>query len=84
MVNLLGFESSTSDYSLVRSQLEAIPGVTVHWYGKKESRSGRKLGHVTVCLESIDDENMDAMIREIEDLWYPSASSSEVYSQQTR
>ena len=84
MVNLLGFESSTSDYSWVRSQLEAIPGATVHWYGKKESRSGRKLGHVTVCLESIDDENMDAMIREIEDLWYPSASSSEVYSQQTR
>ena len=34
MVNLLGFESATSEYLEVRSQLAKIPGATVHWYGK--------------------------------------------------
>ena len=70
MVNLLGFESKTSDYEEVRSQLAAIPDATVYWYGKAESRVGRKLGHVTVCLAVTDDRSMDAIVREIEGIWY--------------
>ena len=70
MVNLLGFESKTSDYATVRSRLAAIPDATVHWYGKAESRVGRKLGHVTVCLAVADDLKMDAVVREIEEIWY--------------
>lgn len=72
MVNLLGFESAVSDYAAVRSQLAAIPGATVHWYGKAEARSGRKLGHVTVCLEDANEEKMDAIVRQVEGIWYPS------------
>lgn len=48
MVNLLGFETATRDYAEQWQQLAAIPHAHVHWYGKGESRPGRKLGHVTV------------------------------------
>jgi 5-(carboxyamino)imidazole ribonucleotide synthase len=50
MFNLLGFESTMSEYTQIRQQLAAIPNAHVHWYGKTESRPGRKLGHVTVRL----------------------------------
>ncbi|MEG4346283.1 5-(carboxyamino)imidazole ribonucleotide synthase [Microcoleus sp. A003_D6] len=50
MVNLLGYESAESDYLEKRKQLAQISGAFVHWYGKKVSRPGRKLGHVTVLL----------------------------------
>ena len=50
MVNLLGYESAESDYLEKRKQLAQIDGAFVHWYDKKVSRPGRKLGHVTVLL----------------------------------
>jgi 5-(carboxyamino)imidazole ribonucleotide synthase len=71
MVNLLGFESATSDYSELRSKLSAIPGATVHWYGKSESRSGRKLGHVTVCFDQADYGAAIEVADQIEKIWYP-------------
>jgi 5-(carboxyamino)imidazole ribonucleotide synthase len=51
MVNLLGYESAESDYLEKRKQLAQISGAFVHWYGKKVSRPGRKLGHVTVLFD---------------------------------
>jgi 5-(carboxyamino)imidazole ribonucleotide synthase len=54
MVNLLGFEAARSDYATQRQRLAALTtadcAVAVHWYGKPESRPGRKLGHVTACF----------------------------------
>jgi len=73
MVNLLGFEEATSDYGEVRSQLAQIPRAHVHWYDKQQSRPGRKLGHVTVCLDT--GENDQAIMQKIEDIWYPSQNS---------
>jgi len=52
MVNLLGYESAESDYLEKRKQLAQITGAFVHWYGKKVSRPGRKLGHVTVVFDA--------------------------------
>ena len=52
MVNLLGFEASAGDYGAEREALAALPGATVHWYGKQGSSPGRKLGHVTLLLEA--------------------------------
>ncbi|MBP0002043.1 MAG: 5-(carboxyamino)imidazole ribonucleotide synthase [Cyanobacteria bacterium SID2] len=71
MVNLLGYEVSRSDYREKRSAMEAIPNATVYWYGKTESRPGRKLGHVTVLVEnpSIAME----IARSIETIWYSHA-----------
>jgi 5-(carboxyamino)imidazole ribonucleotide synthase len=53
MVNLLGFETSDSDYRDQRDALAALPEATVHWYGKQGSSPGRKLGHVTLLLRGV-------------------------------
>ena len=50
MVNLLGFEDSRKTYARERKDLAALSGFHLHWYGKRVSRRGRKLGHVTRCL----------------------------------
>ncbi|MEX0267946.1 5-(carboxyamino)imidazole ribonucleotide synthase [Leptolyngbyaceae cyanobacterium UHCC 1019] len=80
MVNLLGYEQSVSDYATKRQALAAIPHAHVHWYGKTESRPGRKLGHVTVLLDEAaelqdqaiaNDSGMRSEIaHHIESIWY--------------
>lgn len=67
MVNLLGFEHSQSSYLARQQRLAEIPYTFVHWYGK-ESRPGRKLGHVTVLLNS--QANALEIARRIEAIWY--------------
>jgi 5-(carboxyamino)imidazole ribonucleotide synthase len=32
----------------------ALPGVRLHLYGKREARSGRKMGHLTALADSAD------------------------------
>ncbi|MBD2104453.1 5-(carboxyamino)imidazole ribonucleotide synthase [Leptolyngbya sp. FACHB-261] len=54
MVNLLGYESAQHDYVTERQQLSQLPGAHVHWYGKSEARPGRKLGHVTLLGDDLD------------------------------
>ena len=56
MVNLVGAE----DYegNVVYENLETIldmEGVTPHIYGKKQTRPFRKMGHVTIVNESLDE-----------------------------
>ncbi len=34
---------------------QKIPGVTIHMYGKHESRVGRKMGHITVTGNDVDE-----------------------------
>jgi 5-(carboxyamino)imidazole ribonucleotide synthase len=71
MVNLLGYERSVSDYAAKRQALAAIPHAYVHWYGKTESRPGRKLGHVTVLLDEAEGIAPDpAIAHQIESIWY--------------
>jgi 5-(carboxyamino)imidazole ribonucleotide synthase len=70
MVNLLGFESARSDYEVQREQLAKVTNAHVHWYGKAESRPGRKLGHVTVLLEQADRDAAIAVVQQIEGIWY--------------
>jgi 5-(carboxyamino)imidazole ribonucleotide synthase len=47
MANLLGQDGAKDFRCGVRAALED-PGVHVHWYGKAESRPGRKMGHLNV------------------------------------
>ncbi|MEH1840365.1 MAG: 5-(carboxyamino)imidazole ribonucleotide synthase [Nostoc sp.] len=72
MVNLLGYENSHSDYQSQRQQLAEISQAHVHWYGKTESRPGRKLGHVTVLLDNQNRESASAIViaHSIESIWY--------------
>ncbi|MEH2007382.1 5-(carboxyamino)imidazole ribonucleotide synthase [Nostoc sp.] len=79
MVNLLGYENSHSEYQSQRQKIAEIPQAHVHWYGKTESRPGRKLGHVTVLLDNQNRESGSAyavgvgtaIAHTIESIWYP-------------
>lgn len=71
MVNLLGYENSHSNYQSQRQQLAAIEQATVHWYGKTESRPGRKLGHVTVLLDEQNQKAANHLAQTLESIWYP-------------
>lgn len=68
MVNLLGYEYSQDEYLEKRAELAAIPQAHVHWYGKSESRPGRKLGHVTVLLD--EGQQAQKMAQQLESIWY--------------
>ena len=74
MVNLLGFEDAVSDYREKRECLQRIAQASVHWYNKSESRVGRKLGHVTVLSQRVDEgarrEELLSIIDKIESIWY--------------
>jgi 5-(carboxyamino)imidazole ribonucleotide synthase len=78
MVNLLGYEDIESDYLTKRQQIAEIPNTYVHWYGKTQSRIGRKLGHVTILLDppaaARHDRNnrrqAEALARQVESIWY--------------
>lgn len=54
MVNALGTRDGITDPQGVAPAL-AIRGARVHVYGKRESRVGRKMGHVTALGASLDD-----------------------------
>jgi 5-(carboxyamino)imidazole ribonucleotide synthase len=75
MVNLLGYEDSQDDYLMKRQQISAIPNAHVHWYGK-QSRIGRKLGHVTVLIGTDPHQTSqnfrsqaEALARQVETIW---------------
>ncbi len=70
MVNLLGYEDSDSDYQSQREQIASLPHTFIHWYGKTESRPGRKLGHVTVLLQEDELSQAKAIAHNIESIWY--------------
>lgn len=74
MVNLLGYENSISDYQQKREKISKIENAYLHWYGKTESRPGRKLGHVTVLFNIQNGENMrdkaQNIAQKIESIWY--------------
>ncbi len=84
MVNLLGYETAQSDYLAQRQQIAAIPNAHVYWYGKSESRPGRKLGHVTVLLPDRPNDRpttdkhyrASEVITQIEAIWYSQRQSS--------
>lgn len=71
MVNLLGTENAISDYAEKRKALAQIPNSVVYWYGKQQSRIGRKMGHVTVLTGDVKGRDAIAgVIRQVEQIWY--------------
>jgi 5-(carboxyamino)imidazole ribonucleotide synthase len=63
MVNLLGLEQGAEQERQRREELAALPEAHLHWYGKRDSRPWRKLGHLTVLLR---DTTPEAREREAE------------------
>ncbi|NJK61505.1 MAG: 5-(carboxyamino)imidazole ribonucleotide synthase [Synechococcaceae cyanobacterium SM2_3_1] len=71
MVNLLGYETSAHDYVSQRQALAAIPHAHVHWYEKRHSHPGRKLGHVTILSpEPTTQEQLLILAQKVEQIWY--------------
>jgi len=55
MVNLVGEPGHTGTPQLENTdEVLSLPGVYLHWYGKTETRPGRKMGHVTVVRNTIE------------------------------
>jgi 5-(carboxyamino)imidazole ribonucleotide synthase len=63
MINLVGGEGSGPAHLGNFEHLLNAPGTYVHWYAKKETRPGRKMGHVTVLPEQNSD--LDKAIQEV-------------------
>lgn len=53
MVNLLG-DLWKNGVAPDWSRVLAIPGTSLHLYGKAEARPARKMGHVNICAESLN------------------------------
>ena len=70
MVNLLGTDNVGTDWMQKCRQIEEIPQAHLHWYGKTESRPGRKLGHVTVLLDTQSRDDALEVARQVESIWY--------------
>ncbi|HMQ77165.1 MAG TPA: 5-(carboxyamino)imidazole ribonucleotide synthase [Flavobacteriales bacterium] len=51
MVNLVGEQGSGEPVLTGLSDIVHVPGAFVHLYGKRETRDGRKMGHVTLLAE---------------------------------
>lgn len=55
MTNLLGQDGASEFQEGIRAALREEPEAHIHWYGKAESRPGRKMGHLNVvgddCIE---------------------------------
>lgn len=61
MVNILGNEHSTGSYVIKGlRRLLSVPGVKLYVYGKKTSKPGRKLGHITATGSTVDEALMRA------------------------
>lgn len=76
MVNLLGLENSDWEiYQQKLAKIAEIPKSFIHWYGKKELRLGRKLGHVNILFDDLKNNNENYVIQKtmaekIESIWY--------------
>ena len=56
MINILGIDGYSGPYifSGIKDALE-IPGLKLHFYGKMVTKPQRKLGHMTITAESIEE-----------------------------
>jgi phosphoribosylaminoimidazole carboxylase len=54
MINVLGGETFDDTRHALESAL-SLPNAAVHWYGKRVSRPGRKMGHITLIAPTAAD-----------------------------
>jgi len=55
MVNLLGEVWEETDGNPDWERALELPGVSLHLYGKSEARKGRKMGHINVVADTVED-----------------------------
>ncbi|RHZ84805.1 hypothetical protein Glove_74g22 [Diversispora epigaea] len=69
MINILGKSEDFQECLKPCAEALSIPGTTIHLYGKKECRKGRKMGHITVVADSISQlfKRIDPILRIIDE-----------------
>ncbi|SMC51236.1 5-(carboxyamino)imidazole ribonucleotide synthase [Moheibacter sediminis] len=56
MVNLIGAENESGKAQIENlDEILKIPGVYLHWYAKQETRPGRKMGHITLIGNDLEE-----------------------------
>lgn len=56
MANLIGGEGESGKAQIENlDEILKIPGVYLHWYAKEETRPGRKMGHITLVNDNLDE-----------------------------
>jgi 5-(carboxyamino)imidazole ribonucleotide synthase len=61
MVNILGKQHMNGSYVIKGlKQVLSVPGVKLYVYGKKTSKPGRKLGHITATGRTVEEALMRA------------------------
>jgi 5-(carboxyamino)imidazole ribonucleotide synthase len=56
MINLLGEKGHSGSVNYLHlEEICSIPGVYVHLYGKSETKPFRKMGHVTICSDNLEE-----------------------------
>jgi phosphoribosylaminoimidazole carboxylase len=65
MVNVIGQETMEATIQSSNEAMGSMPNASVHWYGKKECRKGRKMGHINLVgdMESSLDKNVDVLLK---------------------
>ncbi|NGM69980.1 5-(carboxyamino)imidazole ribonucleotide synthase [Natronolimnobius sp. AArcel1] len=67
-VNLLGDVKESQNAALHGvEQIHETPGAHLHWYGKREARPLRKMGHVTLCARD-DNTTAEELLETARDL----------------
>ncbi len=73
MVNLLGIKEDNDSVEYRLNELRKIPHLKIHWYNKNKNTPGRKLGHITLLLESSDKhirrKEAIAALNQIRSIW---------------
>lgn len=69
MINVLGQDTLENTIKSSNEAIRSIPFASVHWYGKKGCRKGRKMGHINLVadMENTLDEHVIRLL-EIEGL----------------
>jgi phosphoribosylaminoimidazole carboxylase len=55
MLNILGASDSMEECKAPLKKALEIPGAGIHWYGKAESRAGRKMAHLTITADNFSE-----------------------------
>lgn len=58
MINTLGCKDGEEGYQIAyepHTKALSVEGTTPHWYGKKGCRPGRKMGHVTIVANTMEE-----------------------------
>lgn len=76
MLNIIGTSSELQELDVIKNAALAIPGASVHLYGKAVNRKGRKMGHITIVADS--DSSLRNRLRPLLKALLPDNSNDEI------